>query len=148
MTNTQNYWEGKFSSSSETPKNTKTLDDFHRIETIKSWAVELNKSKGNKDESHWSLLGHGVLFFMDNLKDGEILTSLVSKQAGFNFISIPKSEVMEAFKTEIPKETLAPCLIYLEPGDWMKSLDKDKPDTDVEAFQRHLQNLITHFGFM
>jgi hypothetical protein len=146
MTNTQNYWEEKLSfSSSHLSKNTKTLDDFHRIETIKSWALELNQSKDNKDESHWSLVGHGVLYFMDNLRDGEILTSLISKKAGFNFISIPKYEVMEAFKTEIPKETISPCLIYLEPGDWMKSLDKDKPDTDVEAFQRHLQNLIANF---
>jgi len=146
MTNTQNYWEEKLSFSYSHPsKNTKTLDDFHRIETIKSWAVELNKSKGNKDESHWSLVGHGVLYFMDNLRDGEILTSLVSKQAGFNFISVPKYEVMEAFKTEMPKESLAPCLIYLEPGDWMKSLDKDKPDIDLEFTQRYLQNIITNF---
>ena len=64
MTNTQNYWEGKLSSSFNSSKNTKTLDDFHRIETIKSWAVELNQSKDNKDASHWCLVGHGVLYFM------------------------------------------------------------------------------------
>ena len=147
MTNSQNYWEEKLSISSlQITKNTKTLDDFHRIETIKSWGQELTQSKDNKDAHHWSLIGHGILYLMDKIEDGEILTSLVAQKAHFNFISVPKHEVMDAFKTEIPKETLAPCLIYLEPGDWMKSLDKDKPDTDVEAFQRHLQNLITNFN--
>ena len=145
MTNTQNYWEGKLSSFSNSSKNTKTLDDFHRIETIKSWAQELYQSKNNKDVGHWSLVAHGALYFMDNLRDGEILTSLVAEKATFNFINVPKYEVVDAFKTEIPKETLAPCLIYLEPGDWMKSLDKDKSDTDAEAFHRHLQNLIANF---
>ena len=145
MTNTQNYWERKLSSFSNSSKNTKTLDDFHRIETIKSWAQELYQSKVNKDAGHWSLVAHGALYLMDNLSDGEILTSLVAEKATFNFINVPKYEVADAFKTEIPKETLAPCLIYLEPGDWMKSLDKDKSDTDAEAFHRHLQNLITNF---
>jgi hypothetical protein len=52
---------------------------------------------------------------------------------------------MDAFKTEITKSSISPCLIYLEPGDWMKPLDKDKPDSDIESFQRYLQNLIANF---
>jgi len=146
MTNSQNYWEEKLSISSlQITKNTKTLDDFHRIETIKSWGQELAQSKDNKDADHWSLIGHGILYLMDNIEDGEILTSLVAQKSHFNFISVPKHEVMDAFKTEIPKEKLAPCLVYLEPGDWMKSLDKDKPDLDLELIQRYLQNIITNF---
>jgi len=146
MTNSQNYWEENISISSlQTTKNTKTLDDFHRIEMIKSWGKELALSKDNKDADHWSLIGHGILYLMDNIEDGEILTSLVAQKAHFNFISVPKREVMDAFRTEIPKETLAPCLIYIEPGDWMKSLDKEKPDLDLEIIQRYLQNIITTF---
>jgi hypothetical protein len=146
MTNSQKYWEEKLSiSSTVTTKNLKTLDDFHRIEMIKSWGQEITQSKDYKDKGHWSLIGHGILYFMENIEDGEILTSLVARQAKFNFINVSKHEVIDAFKTEIPKETLAPCLIYLEPGDWMRSLDKDKPDADIESFQRYLQNLIAHF---
>lgn len=146
MTNSQNYWEEKFSiSSTLTTKNTKALDDFHRIEMIKSWGLELALSKDNKDTNNWSLIGHGILYLMDNIEDGEILTTLVAQKSHFNFISIPKHEVMDAFKTEMPKETLAPCLIYLEPGDWMKSLDKDKPDLDLECTQKYIQNIITNF---
>jgi hypothetical protein len=112
MTNTQNYWNEKLSFSSAHPsKNTKTLDDFHRIETIKSWALELNQSKDNKDADHWSLIGHGILYLMDNIEDGEILTSLVAQKSHFNFISVPKHEVMDAFKTEIPKEKLPPTFL-------------------------------------
>ncbi len=145
MTNTQNYWEDRLSiSSTQLSKSTKTFNDFHRIETIKSWAQELSQSINNKDAYHWSLIGHAVLYVMDNKNDGAILTSEVARQSQFKFISIPKYEVIDAFKNEIPKN-LAPCLIYLEPGEWMKPLDKDKPDQDSEIFQKHLQDLIANF---
>jgi len=146
MTNAERYWKKIFHSSSEQlEKNTKKFVNFHRIEMIETWTKELAQSKKIKDFNHWASVGCGILYLTDNLDDGEMLTSEVAKNAGFNFISISKHEVMNIVKHKIPKNTLSPCLIYLEPGEWMKAISKNKSDTDLELFQRKLQNLIADF---
>jgi len=142
MTIKQCYWKNKLSiTSAKSTKHEKTFDDFRRINIIKSWADELAQFKANKNIPHWSLIGHGILYLMNNPEEGETLSSLVAKHAKFNFVSVPKYEVKDALKNLIPK-SIAPCIVYLEPGDWMVPTDTNKPEDELEKFQAELQEKI------
>jgi len=67
MTIKQCYWKNKLSiTSAKSTKHEKTFDDFRRINIIKSWADELAQFKANKNIPHWSLIGHGILYLMNN----------------------------------------------------------------------------------
>ena len=126
-----------------------SLDEFRRIEVMKRFATELKSAvKCHSGEREWALVGHAALLITENVDECRDLLCLIAEFAGFGYLALAPEQVIPTLGVaSIPAE-IGPCLIYLEPGQWMREIDSEKMDGDDEQlrlFQKHLLKIIKDF---
>ena len=90
---------------------------------LKRWAEDLKSAlSAGEDFSTWDLVGNGALIFHDDEARARVIFRKVAVDAGMQFALVPSASLAQ-FRLDLvdPFRSLAPALVYLEPGEWMCS---------------------------
>ena len=108
---------------------------------IQEWAADLRLALTEKrDSATWELLGHGAIIEHPDPKRVRNMFQRAADDAGMSFVVVATDDVID-----LPlgaADTLcvtAPAMVFLEPGDWMKSADALERDGAVLAAIRQFQ---------
>lgn len=115
-----------------------------RVNVIRAWANEIKTTLNNANQESWALVGHAITIVHDDSAECENILQRVAADIAFEFISMNYNEINECFLTEdieglTQTPTFAPTLVYLQPGEWMKS--NDDVQSEQEAHQQLQKNI-------
>jgi hypothetical protein len=118
------------------------LDQFKHIEHLIKWGNDLKSSLMPHEQSDWDLLGRAVFLIHQDPLEAKNIFCLLADIAQFNFINLKKYEVIDYLTENIEAKTIGPCILFLEPGEWMKKNDNQ---TATDIFHDRLSELILNF---
>ena len=118
------------------------LDQYKHIEHLIDWGNELKASFIPNEQCNWDLLGRAVFLIHQEPLEAKNIFCLLADIAQFNFIYLKKYEVIDYLTENFEAKKIGPCILYLEPGEWMKKND-NQPATDI--FHDRLSELISNF---
>ncbi len=133
------------------PKRIKSLDSIRRINCIKEWGSDIDKCiKGPTDKNNWDIVGHAAIIINNDHDQTKDLLFLLAQAYQLNFIALTYTEFENAIRDYYSFLDLSPVIIYLEPGEWMKKINKDNLNDDCEKeyyeFQNKLKKIIRDFN--
>ena len=118
------------------------LDQFKHIEHLIKWGNNLKSSFTHNDQRDWDLLGRAVFLIHQDPLEAKNIFCLLAQIAQFNFIYLKKYEVIDYLTENFEAKTIGPCILYLEPGEWMKKKDNQ---ATIDIFHDRLCELISNF---
>lgn len=119
---------------------------FGGVEIIKQWTVEIKEAlirQAGLDD--WLLIGRAVTLICDDPVKARAIVSQVARDARLSFKAISPSELVDNGVETC--HSSVPCLIYLEPGDWMRldSKQQDNQDDVLINVKAAIKNAIHAF---
>ena len=118
------------------------LDQYKHIEHLIDWGNDLKASFIPNEQSNWDLLGRAVFLIHQDPLEAKNIFCLLADIAQFNFIYLKKNEVIDYLTENFEAKEIGPCILYLEPGEWMKN-NNNQPATEI--FHDRLSELISNF---
>lgn len=133
------------------PKRIKTIDTIRRIDCIKDWVADIDKGiKGPVDKNSWDLVGHAAIIINEDHDQTKDLLFLLAEIYKINFIALSYDEFEDALAENQSLLEVSPSIFYLEPGEWMKKINKDNLSDETEKkyydFQVKLKSIIKDFN--
>ena len=118
-----------------------------RVEVIKKWSEEVNLAVERKlSLDDWGLVGHAITIIHDDVEDCRKILQRVAHDLNFKFTALDNSSVFKNFSDEnVLNEADSPCLVYLEPGLWMKPMEDESNDDLIASTQSNICSLIKSF---
>ena len=120
-------------------------DRFPGTRCLQNWATELaTVITAGGDADAWELLGHGAVIEHDELERAQTLFHRIALDAGVQFAVVPEDAVLELPLGVVdPFRTMAPILVFLEPGAWMlKVKSEDANSESAKTIARFRERLI------
>lgn len=116
---------------------------FVGVDPIKVWAEDLKKSVATKsDMDQWALTGRSAVIINSDEGYCRELLKRIAADTGMNFISVTSDEVMNLPDSSVFR-TMAPVLVYLEPGRWMLAkAEEEESEEDFEHVEKFQYRLI------
>ena len=110
---------------------------------LSAWADELaNAISTQADTDAWQMVGHGAVVVHDDLDRACDMLRRVAVQANMRFVRIDSDEVMDIpAGAGDPFAKAAPILVYFEPGDWMRKINKDTDDEEADKIRKFRKSL-------
>lgn len=118
------------------------LNQYKHIEHLIDWADELKASFKLNEQNNWDLLGRAVFLIHQDPLEAKNIFCLLADIAQFNFIYLKKYEVIDYLTENFEAREVSPCILYLEPGEWMK---KNDSQSTTDIFHDRLSELISNF---
>jgi cell division protease FtsH len=114
-------------------------------EPIRAWSEDLKSALSSKgDMRKWEMAGRAAIIINDDKNYCREILQRVAEDNNIQFIAISTSDVMEMAPPSGLKN-VAPALVYLEPGRWMRSkTDADESEKKTENV-RQFQNLLSDY---
>ncbi len=111
---------------------------------LQGWAKELKRAIAERaNQDAWALVGHGAIIEHDDPQRARHLLRRIAADAGVNFSNVPADSVLDLPLGRVdPFQSMAPMLVYLEPGAWM--LEKECGDEEAK-FRNHLVSRLQAF---
>jgi hypothetical protein len=119
-------------------------DRFPGTQCLQRWVGEIKSALAAElSAEDWELLGHGLILASDNLERAKLMLQRVAVDAGLQFATIPAESVLDLpLGGADPFRSMAPALVFLEPGEWMLSIKEDDAGSEqahrVEGFRDRL----------
>jgi Peptidase family M41 len=117
----------------------KSLQDFRHIGAINEWAAQIKTAVLSKSIDQWNLVGHAVVFVHKNEEEMRDLSMHIAHTLEFNFVELSIGEVKEELVNFSLPSSMAPSIIYLEFGEWLKPLHKNKLESEADHENWNLQ---------
>ncbi len=118
-------------------------------ECIARWSREIGSAlRGEADCLPWDLIGYGAIVQVEDIDTGRAILHRAAVEGGMGFTVIKWTEVPGVLLEEgDPFSKASPLLVYIEPGEWMRSPETDDKGKDEEilAFRRGLESYIRKF---
>lgn len=110
---------------------------------LSAWAEELtNAISTQADADAWRMVGHGAVVVHDDLDRACDMLRRVAVEANMRFVRIDSDEVMDIpTGAGDPFAKAAPILVYFEPGDWMRKINKDTDDEEADKIRKFRKSL-------
>ena len=127
MSNEDFDWANKIQNlKNNLPHRVKSLDCIRRIDCIKEWASDIEKCvNGPIDKASWDIVGRAAIILNNDREQTKDLLFLIAQLSKINFIALNSDEFARALDQYHSLLNNAPCILYLEPSEWMKKIDKD-----------------------
>jgi len=152
MSNEDFDWANKIQNlKNNLPHRVKSLDCIRRIDCIKEWASDIEKCvNGPIDKASWDIVGRAAIILNNDREQTKDLLFLIAQLSKINFIALNSDEFARALDQYHSLLNNAPCILYLEPSEWMKKIDKDNLSDETEKkyyeFQNKLKDIIRDFN--
>ena len=120
--------------------------DLGRVNVIKKWANEIIEGSSMVlSREGWELIGIAVTLIHDDVEHCQKICARVARDISFEFVRVNSNDVESFFSRSINKldQAFKPTLVYLEPGEWMKS--QEDASSQIVDIQKKVQSQIESF---
>ncbi len=124
---------------------------FTGVECLRRWTADLKEAVAEGgDADAWQLLGHGAIVKHEDLERARDLFRRIAADAGMRIAIVPREAVLDLpLGVADPFRSMAPMLVYLEPGDWMEAIKDEDAASDsarsVVGFRKRLIERMENF---
>lgn len=114
--------------------STRQWESFPGLERLKNWTQRLKEAVSQPaDLDTWKSVGHAIAFeSTDRRRVSEVLRRVAS-DCGMKLLVVPEDQVLAMpMDSSLFYESVAPAIVYFEPGDWRGPRGYDEVESAVD----------------